>query len=115
MLKGQDRTVDQAVLFDIPDEDLVKRLSGRRTCIKCGAMFHIESAPSQRDGMCDQCGNPLVQRDDDKSDVIKKRLGVYHQQTEPLVGFYREQNKLQRLDARQTASEVAVALARALK
>ncbi len=115
MLLNQGRSVDRAVLFEMPDEDLVKRLSGRRTCVKCGAMYHIENAPPKNIGICDHCANPLVQRDDDQPEVIKKRLAVYHHQTEPLVGFYKNQNKLQRLDARRSAPDVAQALAQALR
>ncbi len=99
MLKSQSRQVGYAVLFDIQDAELVKRLSGRRTCLKCGAMFHLESAKPKRDGFCDQCDSFLVQRDDDRPDVIQKRLEVYHKQTSPLVEFYKKQNKLKTLDA----------------
>jgi len=115
MLKSQSRQVDRAVLFEIPDEDLVKRLSGRRTCLSCGAMFHVDSAAPKADGVCDQCGKTLIQRDDDRPEVIKKRLLVYHQQTEPLVGYYRQQNKLRSLDARRPAVDVAQSLLDALK
>lgn len=115
MLQRQSRSVDQVVLFDIPEEDLIRRLSGRRTCVECGAMYHVESAKSKKDGLCDQCGHSLVQRDDDRPEVVKKRLVVYHQQTEPLVNFYRKQKKLQCLDARRAAPEVSTALAEVLK
>jgi adenylate kinase len=114
MLKQQVRQVDRAVLFDIADEELVRRLSGRRTCLKCSAMYHVESAPPKVGGVCDLCGNKLVQREDDSTDVIKKRLSVYHQQTEPLIGFYRTQKKLRTLDARKSAVDVGHALAEAL-
>jgi adenylate kinase len=115
MLKSRDQSVDRAVLFEIPDEDLVRRLSGRRTCVQCGAMYHVENAAPKVAGICDQCQQSLIQRDDDATEVIKKRLNVYHQQTEPLVGFYRKQGKLKCLDARQTASQVASSLSEALK
>jgi adenylate kinase len=114
MLQQQGREVSRAVLFKIPDAKLVKRLSGRRTCSKCGAMFHVDTLPSKREGICDQCGNRLIQREDDKPEVIQKRLAVYHDQTEPLVGFYNRQNKLRSLDADRTPSEVSTALAQAL-
>lgn len=114
MLKSQNRSVDRAVLFDIGDEELVKRISGRRTCSKCGTMFHVEFAPSRVSGVCDQCNGPVVQRDDDRADVVRKRLAVYHEQTEPLVGFYRKQNKLRSLDASLSAAQVASKLAEAL-
>jgi adenylate kinase len=115
MLKQQGRQVDRAVLFEIPDEELVRRLSGRRTCPKCNSMYHVEHLPPKVGGVCDQCGNALVQRDDDRVDVIKKRLTVYHQQTEPLIGFYRAQSKLSSIDARRSAPEVGRALLEVLK
>lgn len=115
MLKQQNRQVDRVVLFEIPDEELIRRLSGRRTCPQCGAMFHIESMKPKTPGICDQCGSALVQRPDDTVEVIKKRLGVYHQQTEPLIGFYRAQKKLQSIDAKRSADEVQKLLSDALK
>jgi len=114
MLTSQGRQVDRVVFFEMRDEDLVRRLSGRRTCVQCAAMYHVESLKPKKDGICDQCGSPLIQRPDDQPDVIKNRLAVYHQQTEPLVGFYRKQNKLWSLDAGQKAADVSLSLARAL-
>ncbi len=90
MLKKRGRSVDRAVLFEVPDEDLIRRLSGRRTCVSCGAMFHLDHVPSKSASACDQCGKALIQREDDRADVIQKRLAIYHQQTEPLVAFYRQ-------------------------
>ncbi len=115
MLYVQGRQVNQVVLFDIPEKDLIRRLTGRRTCLSCGAMYHLDHALPAQDGVCDQCGLSLVQRDDDRPEVVKKRLVVYHQQTEPLVDFYRKQNKLLRLDAKQAASDVSDALAKVLE
>lgn len=115
MLTQQGRSVDKVVLFEIPDEDLIRRLSGRRTCIQCGTMFHVENAAPRVDGICDQCGSKLVQREDDQTEVVKRRLAVYHQQTEPLVGFYRKQKKLESLDASQSAPKVTSALSDVLK
>lgn len=115
MLKGRGRSVDRVVLFEMPDEDLVRRLSGRRTCVKCNTMYHIDHAAPKVAGQCDQCGGAVIQRDDDQPEVIKKRLLVYHQQTEPLVGYYRGKNKLKCLDARKPATEVARDLSEALR
>jgi len=115
MLQKQGRSVDQVVLFDIPEEDLIRRLSGRRTCIACGAMYHVDTAIPKKEGACDQCGQLLVQRDDDRPEVVKKRFDVYRQQTEPLIDFYRKQKKLHRVDARQSAQDVSNALAEALR
>jgi adenylate kinase len=114
MLKEQGRAVDRVVLFEIADQELIRRLSGRRTCLKDGSMYHVESARPKKDGICDQCGSALVQRDDDKPEVIQKRLGVYHQQTSPLAGYYRGQGKLRSLDATRAPEEVSQALARAM-
>lgn len=114
MLKGQSRQVGRVVLFEIPDSELVRRLSGRRTCSKCGSMFHVESMRPKKDGICDQCGSPLIQRDDDKPEVIQKRLQVYHQQTAPLAGYYKAQNKLKSLDATMDPNAVSDALTQAL-
>src|SRR5262249_42861657 len=93
MLRGRSQVVDRAVLFEIRDDELVKRLSGRRTCEKCGTLFHVESAPTQKAGVCDKCGGKVAQRDDDKDEVIRKRLSVYHQQTAPLAEYYQKQGK----------------------
>jgi adenylate kinase len=114
MLSQKGRKVDGAVLFDIPDSELVRRLSGRRTCLKDGSMYHVESLRPKKDGVCDQCGSPLVQRDDDQEDVIQKRLEVYHRQTAPLAAYYRGQGKLKTLDATQSPDVVASALSKAL-
>lgn len=114
MLQKQGLHVDRSVLFEIPDEELINRLSGRRTCLNCGAMFHLESLHPKKDGICDQCGNSLVQRDDDRTEVIKKRLGVYHQQTAPVANFYKKQNKLRSLDAKQSPDVVSHVLEKAL-
>lgn len=107
MLAGQGLSVSRAVLFSIPYSKLVARLSGRRTCLSCGAMFHVTSSPTKVDGKCDQCGNPVVQRDDDKEDVIKNRLEVYDRQTAPLVAYYDKAKKLKTLDASQSPDIVS--------
>ncbi|MCM2276573.1 MAG: adenylate kinase [Oligoflexia bacterium] len=114
MLLGRGGQVEKAVLFEIDDSELVSRLSGRRTCTKCGAMYHIQSAPPKKAGICDSCGSSLIQRDDDQVDVIAKRLVVYHQQTAPLAEFYRKQGKLTSLDASLPANDVSQALSRAI-
>jgi adenylate kinase len=114
MLAGSGRKVDRALLFEIPDADLIRRLSGRRTCVNCGAMYHLESLPAQNDGVCDKCGSKVVQRDDDKPEVIQKRLAVYHTQTEPLAGYYRARGKLHALNAAQSFDAVTVAVQGAL-
>ena len=114
LLKGRHRQVDQAILFEILDSELIRRLAGRRTCLKDGSMYHIETMRPNKDGVCDQCGSPLIQRDDDKPEVIQKRLGVYHAQTEPLVKYYDSAHKLKRLDATRGPDQVTQVLEQAL-
>ena len=115
MLKARGSRVDQVILFDISDEALVVRLSGRRICPNCGSMFHLESAPPAKDLTCNHCQGKLVQREDDRPDIVRKRLGVYHDLTEPLVGFYSKQKKLKRVNANLSAKEVGHFLTEALK
>lgn len=99
MLETKKWQVDRVVLFDVADQVLIQRLCGRRTCLKCGAMYHVESAKPKKEGVCDNCQAQLIQRDDDKAEVIQNRLFVYHQQTSPLIEYYRGHSKLFSLDA----------------
>ncbi len=114
MLASQGRQVDGAVLFEIPDSELVRRLSGRRTCSKCGTMFHIETSKPKKEGICDVCGGTLIQRDDDQPQVIQNRLSVYHQQTAPVADYYRNQNKLHQITATESPEQVSRSLGRAI-
>lgn len=109
------KSVGKAVLFEIPDDELVKRISGRRTCLKCGAMFHVDSVPPAKAGICDKCGSGLVQRDDDKPEVVLKRLAVYHKQTAPVASFYEKQGKLSKIDAAQPFDDVTMDLIKVLR
>lgn len=104
LLKRKDRKLDAVILFDIKDDEVVKRLSGRRVCPGCGAVYHTVYAPPKVDGVCDKCGASLIQRDDDKEDVIRKRLDVYHSQTSPLVQYYGD--KVVVVDATQDKESV---------
>jgi adenylate kinase len=90
----------------VPDEEVVRRLSGRRTCVKGQHTYHVEFDPPKHDGVCDQDGSRLVQRDDDKPETIRKRLQVYHDKTEPLVEYYDERGLLRRFDGTRTPTEV---------
>ena len=92
-------SLDAVVLLDVTDVVVVERLCGRRVCKDCGAIYHVSFHPSQVSGICDLCGGELVQRDDDREDVIRKRLGVYHEQTSPLVAYYEKQDILRRVNA----------------
>jgi adenylate kinase len=98
VLAGHKLTVDLAVLVDLADDDVVKRLTARRQCRKCSKIFNLSFKPPQADGVCDDCGGELYQRKDDTESVIRDRLNTYHQQTEPVLGYYSEQGKLKRID-----------------
>jgi adenylate kinase len=90
--------IDFAINVDVPDENIVRRMSGRRACLKCGATYHIEHIPPKQEGICDTCGSELVLRDDDKPETVQNRLKVYHDQTQPLIDFYTERNILKTVD-----------------
>ncbi|MGA1796042.1 MAG: adenylate kinase [bacterium] len=97
-LNRMDMAIDAAVCFDVPEDLLVKRLSGRRVCRSCGANHNIYFNPPAKDGVCQKCGGDLYQRNDDQEETIKNRLKVYRDQTEPLIGFYRQKNRLVTID-----------------
>lgn len=88
-LAERGESIDYAVDVDVPDENIVKRMSGRRACLSCGATFHLEHVPPKEEGICDRCGKELVLRDDDKEETVLNRLKVYHDQTQPLIQFYK--------------------------
>lgn len=95
-----------AVEFDIEDEAVVSRMSGRLSCKNCGATYHIENNPSKDGKNCDRCGNPLARRDDDNPDVVRERLVVYHKMTEPLINYYENKGKLVKVDSHGSVSEI---------
>ena len=98
--------VDYAINVDVPDENIINRMSGRRACLGCGATYHITFNPPVKEGICDTCGQELVLRDDDKPETVKKRLDVYHQQTQPLIDFYTKKNVLKTVDGTKDMKEV---------
>jgi len=100
------RRITAVLLFDVPDEVLVNRISGRRVSVKTGRVYHVESDPPKHEGRCDVDGSRLIQRDDDKPEVVKKRLEVYHAETEPLVAYYDERGLLRRVDGTRSPTEV---------
>jgi adenylate kinase len=100
------RRITAVLLFDVPDEELVRRISGRRVSVKTGRVYHVESDPPKHEGRCDVDGSRLVQRDDDKPEVVQKRLEVYHAETEPLVAYYDERGLLRRIDGTRSPTEV---------
>jgi adenylate kinase len=100
------RRVTAALLIDVPDEEVIRRLSGRRVCVKSGHNYHLDFDPPKHDGICDQDGSRLIQRDDDKPDVIRNRLATYHDKTKPLVAFYDQRGLLRRIDGTREPADV---------
>ncbi len=98
------------VNIEVPDKDLVSRVTGRRICKKCGATYHISFNPSKVEGICDKCGGDLYQRDDDKKETVKKRLEAYHSQTEPLISYYKKQGVYIEIDGTQAIDKVYAAV-----
>ena len=104
---GLDRKLTGALLVEVPDDDLVRRLAGRRVCVKNPShIYHVDFDPPKHDEVCDQDGSRLMQRDDDREEVIRRRLEVYHSQTEPLIAYYDDAGLLRRFDGRRSADEV---------
>lgn len=102
--------IDYAIDVDVPDENIIKRMSGRRACLTCGATYHIEHVPPKTEGICDKCGSELVLRDDDKPETVKNRLNVYHEQTQPLIDFYTNKGVLKTVDGTLPMEEVFAAI-----
>ena len=98
--------MDFAIDVDVPDENIVKRMGGRRACVKCGATYHVVHAAPKVEGVCDTCGEKLVLRDDDQPETVQKRLNVYHEQTQPLIDYYKKQNILKSVDGTQPMEKV---------
>ncbi len=106
MLDGLGRRITAVLLIDVPDEEVVRRLSGRRVCVKAGHNYHVEFDPPKNEGICDQDGSRLIQRDDDKPEVIEHRLAVYHEKTRPLVDYYDSRGLMRRIDGTRPPSDV---------
>lgn len=102
--------MDYAIDVDVPDENIVHRMSGRRACVGCGATYHLEYAPTKTEGICDACGKELILRDDDKPETVKKRLGVYHEQTQPLIDYYTNAGILRTVDGTIDINDVFQAI-----
>ncbi|EOS28297.1 adenylate kinase [Lachnospiraceae bacterium 28-4] len=107
--------IDYAINVDVPDENIVKRMSGRRACLSCGSTYHMEHIPPKKEGVCDKCGNELVLRDDDKPETVLNRLEVYHKQTQPLIQFYEEKGVLRTVDGTKPMKEVFDSIVEILK
>ncbi len=107
--------IDFAIDVDVPDENIVKRMGGRRACVSCGATYHLEYVPPKTEGVCDECGQELILRDDDRPDTVQKRLSVYHEQTQPLIDFYAGKGVLKAVDGTKDMQEVFGAIAAILE
>lgn len=103
-------SIDFAINVDVKDENIIRRMSGRRACLKCGATYHIEHIPPKKEGICDKCGSELVLRDDDKPETVEKRLKVYHEQTQPLIDYYNKKGILREVDGSQDMKDVFKAI-----
>lgn len=114
-LNKLDDKIDYAINVEVPDENIIRRMGGRRACLSCGATYHIEHVPPKKEGICDQCGQPLVLRDDDKPETVKNRLRVYQEQTQPLIAFYTERKVLRTVDGTQDMQDVFHAIVKILE
>lgn len=99
-------SMDFALNIDVPDENIIDRMSGRRACLNCGATYHVVTIPPKKEGICDVCGSELVLRDDDQPETVKKRLDVYHEQTQPLIDYYKKQNILKSVNGMEPMETV---------
>ena len=108
------QSMDYAIDVDVPDENIVNRMSGRRACLKCGATYHVVHAAPKVEGVCDTCGEKLVLRDDDQPETVQKRLNVYHEQTQPLIDFYTKKGILKTVDGTVDMKDVFAAIVKIL-
>ncbi|MBQ9029862.1 MAG: adenylate kinase [Parasporobacterium sp.] len=106
--------LDYAIDIEVPDQHIIDRMGGRRACVSCGATYHIVNIPPKTEGKCDKCGSDLILRDDDKPETVKKRLDVYHEQTQPLIEYYTGQGVLKEIDGTVKMDEVFEAIAAVL-
>ena len=107
-------SVDYAINVEVPDENIIERMSGRRACVGCGATYHIQFNPTKVEGICDACGEKLILRDDDKPETVKNRLSVYHEQTQPLIEYYSGKGVLKEVDGTQPMDDVFAAIVKIL-
>jgi adenylate kinase len=105
-MKEHDRDLTAAILIDVPDDQVLRRMSGRRVSVKTGRVYHVDFDPPKHEGRCDVDGSRLVQRSDDEPETVKKRLAVYHEQTKPLINYYEDQGLLRRFDGTRSPTEV---------
>ena len=105
-LEKAGNNMDFAVDIEVPDQSIIDRMGGRRACVGCGATYHIINIPPKKEGVCDRCGKELILRDDDKPETVKKRLDVYHDQTQPLIDYYKKQGILKEVDGTMDMKDV---------
>ncbi|MDD3220827.1 MAG: adenylate kinase [Clostridia bacterium] len=105
-LNAIEQKMEYALNIDVPDENIIRRMAGRRACVGCGATYHVEFNPPKVEGICDICGEELILRDDDKPETVTNRLNVYHEQTKPLIDYYAEKGIMHTIDGTQTMDEV---------
>ena len=105
-LNAIEQKLDFAINIEVPDDNIINRMSGRRACVGCGATYHLVFNPTKAPGVCDACGESLILRDDDKPETVKKRLDVYHDQTQPLIDFYSDRKVLVEVDGTQSMEKV---------
>ena len=113
-LNNQNEKIDCAINVDVPEENIITRMSGRRACVGCGATYHIVYNPTKVEGICDTCGQNLILREDDKPETVKKRLDVYHEQTQPLIDHYNAKGVLLTVDGTQDINDVFAAITKVL-
>ena len=113
-LSANGESVDYAVNLEVPDENIINRMSGRRACVGCGATYHIQFNAPKVEGVCDTCGEKLILRDDDKPETVKNRLSVYHEQTQPLIDYYSKKGVLAEVDGTQAMDDVFNAIVNVL-
>jgi adenylate kinase len=114
-LEQRNDKIDYAVNVDVPDENIVRGMSGRRACVGCGATYHIVYNPTKTEGICDRCGKELILRDDDKPETVQKRLTVYHEQTQPLIEYYEKKGALAEVDGTKDMQDVFDAIVKILE
>lgn len=105
-LEAMNEKIDYAVNVEVPDENIINRMAGRRACVSCGATYHLVHIPTKAEGICDRCGKELILRDDDKPETVKKRLDIYHEQTQPLIEYYQRKNALVQVDGTKDIDDV---------
>ncbi|MCI6915408.1 MAG: adenylate kinase [Lachnospiraceae bacterium] len=105
-LAAENEEIDAAIDVEVPDDNIVNRMSGRRACLKCGATYHIVYNAPKTEGVCDNCGSELVQREDDKPETVLNRLSVYHKETQPLIDYYNQKGKVAEIDGTQDLNAV---------